>query len=1402
MRKVFAGLSVPLLLALGLLVAVLVMTDAPATAAPTTLTTIYDIQYTTTPGGDGTYPSPYAGQTVTTSGTVCAVLSKGYIVAEASGPWHAIYVYVGSSGYKPALGTEVQINGEVIEHYGMTEFSYPSVIELGAGDPVCDPTIVTTADAPFDDPAQSEPYESILIEYRMITVTDTGQSYRFSFTDGTGETSKWGDWGYYPSPLPPVGTRYEFVRGPLAYTYDEYRVMPPTAADARLLDTTPPTVTATTPADGASGVNPYRPLDATFSEPISPTTVSSATFQVAGPGGSVAGSVSYDGATYRATFVPATALAFNTLHTATLTTGIEDLTGNALATDVSWTFTTGAEDTTPPAVAARFPEPEAISVSLSADVVVTFTEELDPETVVAENFTLAGPYGAVPWGYVDYDDAAYRVTLTPRGLLLPTTRYTMTIGSGVTDWAGYPVEASDRTWSFTTQAEPPMFAFHGDVHNHTSYSDGSLTPSDAFTSAIQCGLDFLAVTDHSYAIDDAEWLDTLAQAEAATVNGQFVGLRGFEYTQGAEGHANVYNTVRHATRSDVGYAYADYTPNLEQGVTVEGFYHWLAVTGTQAIDSAGVVMQFNHPGWINFNDWTYHPELSDIALLEEVGNGWGTSYVFSWDEWIRSLDYGWRVGATNNSDNHATDWGCITPHRTGVVMPELTKESLLDGLRARRTFSTEDSNYALFFRANGYWMGSEIPNSGQVTLEIEANDPDGEQTTLVRVYTADEQVVAELEPNSDTVDWTFDLSVAPGAHYFFVLAVQEDGDRIVSSPVWLTGEEDVRLTDLSIQPTIPTVYNPSLLTARVSNRGASTQTLTVTFSVNGTPVGTVPVTVTPCSQGPCDDAYANLSWQPAVTGTVVLSASLSGAPASDNPGDNSRSLELNVTDERVPLILIDAGHNNIGAMPRDARMFADDMTDHGYNILFNLDEITAGDLNTETVRLLILNAYGPQPLTVTETQAIADFVVAGGNLWLNGMSDYTSKVSWAHNLADRMNGLVSALETATGETIPVRFNDDEVLDGNDNNGYPWGILWHTFPSSRTTGVGMNVTRIQSWSDCSLIDRNGSALTAADLGPDDFMFIVGDLDEGTGTFGEPNRTSNVDAEGPGYPTDDAYIYPDTILLAGAAGVDIPGPAGRIFFYGDSNDPFNIFAYVAGDGKQNELFNLEVVRWLLGDPLQKMTIAEARVDAELNDTPDHLNELVWVEGEITAGFGEFFNVLYVQDETGGVTIHAPAGDIDAGQYARGAQVRVVGTVGIYNGDTEIEFFEAEQVQVLTPTMGVEPTPLPMSTYSATLEQNEGWLAVVTGTVMAKIDSSAILVDDGSGPVRAFLDGYNGAFDNVNVMDEVRVVGLTSEDGNGPRLRVRNHGAHPELPDDVTVLAQGVEIYLPLVLRSYTP
>lgn len=105
-------------------------------------------------------------------------------------------------------------------------------------------------------------------------------------------------------------------------------------------DTLAPTVLATNPINGATGV---AVITVSFSEAMKVSSISNTTVVMAGPGPTaIAGSVVYDEATQIATFTPTTPLTLGTTYTAAVTTGAQDLSGNALASNYPWTFTTAA----------------------------------------------------------------------------------------------------------------------------------------------------------------------------------------------------------------------------------------------------------------------------------------------------------------------------------------------------------------------------------------------------------------------------------------------------------------------------------------------------------------------------------------------------------------------------------------------------------------------------------------------------------------------------------------------------------------------------------------------------------------------------------------------------------------------------------------------------------------------------------------------------------------------------------------------------------------------------------------------------------------------------------------------------------------------------------------------------
>lgn len=136
----------------------------------------------------------------------------------------------------------------------------------------------------------------------------------------------------------------------------EYAAFPAAAGNytaTYLADASAPTVAARFPASGASGVQVSAKVSATFSEAIDPATINSNTVELRNPSNAlVAGTLSYDPGTFTATLTPSAPLAPLTTYTVTLRGGttdprIKDLSGNALAANVTWSFTTAGAPTCP-----------------------------------------------------------------------------------------------------------------------------------------------------------------------------------------------------------------------------------------------------------------------------------------------------------------------------------------------------------------------------------------------------------------------------------------------------------------------------------------------------------------------------------------------------------------------------------------------------------------------------------------------------------------------------------------------------------------------------------------------------------------------------------------------------------------------------------------------------------------------------------------------------------------------------------------------------------------------------------------------------------------------------------------------------------------------------------------------
>lgn len=577
--------------------------------------------------------------------------------------------------------------------------------------------------------------------------------------------------------------------------------------------------------------------------------------------------------------------------------------------------------------------------------------------------------------------------------------------------------------------------YFGNLHSHTSYSDGVLTPSDAFRHARYAAkMDFHAVTDHGYYMQEAtnlhHWFLAHEEADQFYEPGRFVTLVGYEWTF-TDGHMNGFDTPRAASR------------DTQRNLTA--FFEFLAEH-----DGIGV---FNHPNYDiqpNWNDFEYRGLGDRQISLIEVGSGPYRHNVTNERAYRRALDRGWHVGAVSSQDNHRADWGTAAPTRTGLIAPELTREAVLSAMSDMRTYATEDSNVRVLFASGDSVMGDEIEVAPDAVMSgksvefcVYVSDPDeADRLEMVQIVSNGGEVVWEDAPGRVHPDGADRASEAVGAYeaivaltpkssysWYYLRAVQSDGDVIVTSPVWVTTGSGIAVCDFACVDTVVRSGVSARVRAEIVNRNEQAIRGVTAVLNEATPSGRRAVSSQRVDLAGWEGTDIWFDWSPALPGEAGLELELL-IPGREAPLVFPGAQVL-VRRADIPRVLIDEGHNNryTGYMDGLVALLAASE----YSPRVGEEPISPEVLAKTDILLINLPQIGfaltPTFFEQDELEAIVAFVQRGGSLLLAG---------WSHDpdgtrTSEQFNALLELMQAA------VRFADDELqMDGSSSVCADWG----------------------------------------------------------------------------------------------------------------------------------------------------------------------------------------------------------------------------------------------------------------------------------------------------------------------------------------------------------------------------
>ena len=954
---------------------------------------------------------------------------------------------------------------------------------------------------------------------------------------------------------------------------------------------------------------------------------------------------------------------------------------------------------------------------------------------------------------------------------LPTTIYTKATKEGYKD-------SEISIYKYTEKVDKEYNIYFGQLHSHTNYSDGAGTCEDAYkhasTKAEQ--IDFLAVTDHSNSFDNADSADILnGSMSNEWVEGHniamkytskdFVGIFGYEMTwSNGLGHMNTFNTKGFQSRTQ-----ADYT---KFDTALENYY-------TALKKDTNSISQFNHPGTTfgDFQDFSYYSEeMDDLIKLVEVGNGEGaigsSGYFPSYEYYTRALDKGWYVSPTNNQDNHKGVWGNANTGRSVVLAENLTEEGIYDAMNNYRMYATEDNDLEIRYTLDGHTMGESLEKEdvgSEVNIAVDIKDPTDSAIGKVEVILNGGLSIAakNISSAADVVDFT----VPSGYSYNYIKITQVDGDIAVTSPVWVGKVEAIGSNGIKTNTALAVTNEPIDVNFGMYNNEKNDFIVdSVEFSVGDKIIHKVDLDKANFTKVPSmGEVNYSFDYVHKKVGQAQIKVTVKGKL---NGVDKVYSDLLKVTyvsADMVTNVLVDGTHHNDYVSGYyDGNMGNFTSLAATKNIRVNVEKKKITKKMLEDASLLVISApakkagstdagsYGVEHFDDEFIKLIKGYVDAGKTLIVCGLSDLNDTSEG--QTSTEMNKLLKGIGATT------RIYSDQTCDDKKNGGQPYRLYLENFNTQNEVFNGIvKGQKYSQYKGCSLILDS----TAVKQGKVDWLVKGFDT---TYSMDATNFTKDrVDTSG------------NIVTMA----VERLNSGAKVYASGAvclSN--FEIKANL-DNASDLQYANYTIASNILESIGKKMPVTPIRKVRKAN-----LGDVFTVEGYVTSGTSNencrFFDAIYVQDKTAGITVFPYAAD----GLELGTKIRITGYVDEYQGDTEIQvmsykILKDEPKKVIEPTLMSPKDSMNYADFGGMLIKTVGTATKVTYTEDGKGVSQFYIKDKEGNLSNIFIDGYilsgtTGKNELANVVKEgqlVSAVGLLYKhpEGNSdvsvPCLRVRN-------------------------------
>lgn len=260
-----------------------------------------------------------------------------------------------------------------------------------------------------------------------------------------------------------------------------------------------------------------------------------------------------------------------------------------------------------------------------------------------------------------------------------------------------------------------------------------------------------------------------------TNNNVFISIPGFELNTKIKGEKN---------RTKVNIYNCENPFVFKDNITLDSLYKKLFYYEDD------LICQFKSDSNLNNIDYfKYSPYGDNIISLLELKKEKINKYdeiKLNLDAYKEALDSGWHLSPIACDYNEYPNVDVTKNIRTNILCEELSESKIIDAIKNRRIYVSEDKNVDIYYSLNKMPMGSIVKSPSYIRIIVSAIDNDElDKIKKIEIYSNNNKIIYTQDFNSNYAKVDFTLKPPIKNTYYFAVITEEGNKKSITSPIWI-----------------------------------------------------------------------------------------------------------------------------------------------------------------------------------------------------------------------------------------------------------------------------------------------------------------------------------------------------------------------------------------------------------------------------------------------------------------------------------------------------------------------------------------------------------------------------------------------------------------------------------------